>query len=147
VKEYEIKRGYGLNLTDWDCVITTSIQAGDYITLVYRSSRTPNWTPILYDHEGMIVGRLMVGDNVFLDEIVSLEYVSSTGILTVSFSATATAELRKNGSPVSTGVTVKDEAVVIDAKQLPLANYTLHLERVTTRGTQTKDISLKIGLK
>lgn len=147
VKEYGIKRGYGLDLTDWDCVITTSIQAGDYIAPVYRSSRTPNWTPILYDHEGMTVGRLQVGDNVFLDEIVSLEYVSSTGILTVSFSATATGELRRNGSPVSTGVTVKDDAIVIDANQLPMATYTLHLERVTSRGTQTKDISLKIGLK
>lgn len=138
-----ITAGYGINLNNWDCQISTPILPGDYVALVYRSDRTPDWTPVGYDHEGMTVGKLAVGDTVFLDEIVSLEYNSSQGLLTVSFTESASCELRKNGTPVTTGVTVKDNSVEIDARQLPLASYTLHLER----GKQTKDITLKFGLK
>lgn len=141
-KSADVTKGYGYSLSG-DCMISTPIRPGDYVTVVYRSSRTPSWTPVRYDHEGMVVGKLPVGDTVFLDEIVSLEYNSSKGILTVIFSDNASCELRKNGSPVSAGVTDEGDKMTIDARQLVLDTYTLHLQR----GEQTKDISLKIGLK
>jgi len=125
------------------CVIDGSIKPGDKARMVYRSSRTTSWKPVKYDHESMIIGEIQIGDNVFLEDIVSVSYDSSTGILTVSFMDEASCELRRNGTAIQTGVSVGDSQVTIDANVLAPASYTLHL----TRDGQEKDITLKFGLK
>lgn len=128
---------------DKPCVINTSIKAGDVIRVVYRSEKTPEWTPVRYDHEALVIGEFALGDMVFLEDIVSLLYNAGTGILTVSFKDKASCELRLNGVPVTDGVTDSGGSVSIDAHQIPPATYTLHLQR----GDQQRDISLKFGLK
>ncbi len=123
------------------CVIGTPIKPGDVMKLVYRSLQTPSWTPVCY-HEGGTVGTIALGDKL-LEEIVSLSYNVSTGILTVSFAAEAECDLRRGAATVSTGVSRQGRKVSIDANQLSSDSYTLHLKR----GSQEKDIAVKLGLK
>ena len=133
-----------LSVTDVPCVVTTPIKVGDVARMVYRSDRTPEWAQVRYNHEAMVVGYIPIGDQVFLEDIVSVEYDASAGILTVLFANTASCELlRLDGTAVTDGVTDNGDSVSIDANLLPSAAYTLHL----VRGQQEKDITLKFGLK
>jgi len=130
-------------VADIPCVVGTPVKVGDVARLVYRSEKTPGWTPVRYNHESMVVGYVPIGDQVFLEDIVSVSYDVSTGLVTVSFSDTAGCELRLDGKAVTEGVTDDGATVTIDANRLPPAAYTLHL----VRGQQEKDITLKFGLK
>ena len=130
-------------VADVPCVVGTPVKVGDVARLVYRSEMTPVWTPVRYNHESMVVGYVPIGDQVFLEDIVSVSYDVSTGLVTVSFSDTAGCELRLDGKAVTEGVTDDGATVTIDANRLPPAAYTLHL----VRGQQEKDITLKFGLK
>ena len=131
--------------SDWPAKITTTIHAGDYLTLVWRSPQTPDWTPARYDHENSnISSKIALGDSVILDQAVGLVYDKSSGMLTVNFSCDADRELRDSGGKkITTGVTSSGSTMKIDATKLAPATYTLHLQR----GEQVKDIKLKIGLK
>ena len=131
-------------LSEAPCVIHTPIKTGDVIQMVYRSPRTPSWTPVRYNHEDEnLVGAIAVGDPVILEDIVSVSYDALTGILTVSFADKASCELRLGATAVHTGVSDQGNVVTIDARQLVPAEYTLHLQR----GDQEKDITIKFGLK
>lgn len=133
-----------VTLSDVACVIRTEILPGDYIRAVYRSSRTPDWTLVRYDHDRMIIGRLPVGDLYLLDEIVSLAYDASSGQLIVTFSQSGSCSLlAAGGKTVTTGVITDGDVTTIDAKQLAPATYTLRLKR----GSQQKDIQFVFGLK
>lgn len=139
-----IDPGMMISVVEDACVSKSPIKPGDYVRLLYRSASTPQWTPMRYSHTGYVIGKYPIGDTVFLDEIVSLEYVSSTGILTVSFSEQATRELRTAaGTKVTTGVTDAEDTMTIDTRQISPATYILHLQR----GSQVRDIQLVIGLK
>ncbi|MCR4824158.1 MAG: C10 family peptidase, partial [Bacteroidales bacterium] len=135
---------YG-TVTDLPCKITTDIHAGDYLTIVWCSATTPDWTAARYDHETTgLVGRIAVGDTVILEQCVSLTFDKTSGLLTVGFSCDADRELRDpDGKKVTTGVTDGNSSLKVDTRQLAPATYTLHLQRKE----QTKDIKLKIGLK
>lgn len=141
----ELKSNFYGTVTDVPCKITTAIHAGDYLTIVWRSSKTTSWTPARYDHEDSgMVARLAIGDSILLDESVGLVYDKKSGTLTVNFSCDADRELRDaGGKKVTTGVTSSGSTMKIDATKLPADTYTLHLQR----GEQVKDIKLKIGLK
>ena len=141
----ELKSNFLGSADDVPCKITKAIHAGDYLTLVWRSSKTPDWTPARYDHESSeVTGKLAIGDSVILDQAVGLVYDKSSGTLTIKFACDADRELRDSGGKkVTTGVTSSGSTMKIDTKQLSPATYTLHLQR----GEQTKDIKLKIGLK
>ena len=133
-----------MSLPDVPCVINTPIKPGDVVRAVYRSQRTPSWTPLRYDHEDEdTVGAIALGDPVILEDIVSISYDATTGILTVSFAAEASCELRLGATPVRVGVSDQGSSVTFDAKRLAPAKYTLHLQR----GDQEKDITIKFGLK
>ena len=140
-----LKPNHSGTAKDVNCMITTAIHAGDYLTVVWRSSKTPEWTPARYDHENDgLTGQLTIGDPVILEQAVGLVYDKSSGTLTVSFSCDADRELRDaGGKKITTGVTSSGSTMKIDTRQLSPSTYTLHLQR----GDQTKDIKLKIGLK
>ncbi len=142
--EVTIAPGNELQFSDSTCIITGPIKAGDYLRPVFHSSRTQEWTPLRYDHERMIIGKLFVGDTVFLEDIVSIAYSSSTGLLKVSFSNDAERELRTSaGVPVTSGVSDDGGIMTVDARQIPPATYILHLQR----GSQVQDIRIVFGLK
>ena len=143
-QELSVPAVEGALLKDVPCVINTPIKAGDEVRTVYRSQRTPSWTPLRYNLEDeKTVAAIAVGDTVFLEDIVSITYDAPTGILTVSFSDQASCELRLGATAVLTGVSDLDGKVTIDANRLAPAKYTLHLQR----GEQVKDIDIKFGLK
>lgn len=141
----ELKSNFYGSVDDLPCKITKAIHAGDYLTLVWRSSKTPDWTPARYDHENTdLTSKIALGDSVLLDQAVGLDYDKSSGVLTVNFSCEADRELRDSGGKkVTTGVTSSGSTMKIDTKQLSPATYTLHLQR----GEQVKDVKLKIGRK
>lgn len=141
----ELNSYYYGTVKDLICKITTDIHAGDYLTIVWRSSSHPVWEEARYDHETTdLTGQVPVGDTVILERAVGLSYDKSSGTLTVSFSCDAERELRsQDGKKVTTGVTDSGNTMKVDTKQLAPATYTLHLQR----GEQVKDIKLKIGLK
>ena len=130
------------------CTITTAVHAGDYLTMVFTTAAAPalkDWTPASYDHESdNVVGRLLLGDSVILEKIVSLQYDIETATLSVIFSDSCTRVLKNaSGSIVTTGVVDSADKLTVDAKQLTKGTYTLHLER----GDQSKDIQIVFGLK
>ena len=137
--------GYGYNDIIFYCKIETPLNAGDYLTGIWRSSVTPSWTAARYDHESTTLqGRLAVGDSVILEQNVSLQYDIEAGVLYVMFDCDCTRELRTSGgTKVTTGVSDNGERMRIDATQLTAGAYTLHLQR----GEQVKDITLHLGLK
>ena len=139
-----INKGEGEEVSDVVCVVNTPIKDGDVVRLIYRSSRTPSWTPVRYDSENGAVGVIpLTGPSLPLEEAVSLSYDACSGILTVSFQEEVTYELKKGAKVVLSGTSELDEKVSIDANQLAPASYALHLKI----GEQEKTIKIKFGLK
>lgn len=140
-----LPNGYGYSDIIFYCKIETPLNAGDYLTGIWRSSVTPSWTAARYDHESTTIqGRLAVGDSVILEQNVSLQYDIEAGVLYVMFDCDCTRELRTSGgTKVTTGVSDNGERMRIDAAKLAKGAYTLHLQR----GEQVKDITLHLGLK
>jgi len=141
----DLASGYGYDSYPFICTITTRIQAGDYLTAVWRSATNPAWQPMRYDHEvSGSAARLALGDTVILERNVSLQYDVEDGALYVIFECDCTRELRNaSGAKVTTGITDDGEWMRIDATRLPAGTYTLHMQR----GEQVKDITLHLGLK
>lgn len=139
----DLEYNYGYSSMKFNCQLTAQIKVRDYLTLVWRTAGSSDWTPARYDHE-IVKGRIYVGDSVLLDQCVQLQYKVDQGKLYVIFDCECTRELRTTGgTTVTTGVSHDDEWMVIDANQLKAGTYILHLQR----GEQVKDITLHLGLK
>jgi len=134
---------HGTSISYSSCVISTPIEVLDYISVVYRSARKPEWTRAYYDVENGTVGKLYVGDEFVLEDIISLDYDTRERILTVSSQKEFSCGLLLNGSTVNAGVTAIEGGFRIDANLLSPSSYTLRLKY----GVQQKDIVLKFGNK
>lgn len=143
--EPKLATGCAVEFTEKDCVIRTPIVNGDYLRLVYRSDKTPDWTPVqaLRD-EPDAVSRIPLGKTTWPEDAVQLEYNAVTGLLTVTFREAISRELRSsNGTPVSAGVSDTGDVLTVDARELPPATYILSMRY---KG-QAHKLQIVFGLK
>lgn len=125
------------------CKFNTAVSIGDYLTPVYRSSYTPQWTVVPYDMTAAgFTGKIYIADAMTLAEATSVTYNYAGGVATVTTKAGAEMSLVDgNGNRCESSYKVEDATMTIDVKSLPAGRYVLVLDR----GEEHKEVELIFG--